>query len=96
VLLVSYHAYVLHDFETFKTRRNIHNFKYSTKEMGTDNFILKLDLNYQNLFIQNSNDEEAHGERFQSTVETCASELKKVYSSTGEKSRNYWWCEEDT
>jgi hypothetical protein len=67
------------------------------KEMSTNNFILKLDLNYQNLFIQNSNDEETHGERFQATVETtCAYELKKVYPLTGKKSRNYWWCEEDT
>lgn len=48
--------------------------------MDTDNFILEFDFNYQNLFIHNSNDEEAHAECFPATVETtCASELKKVY-----------------
>lgn len=46
VSLASYHTYVLHDFKTIKMRRNVHNFKYSTKEMGRNNFILKLDLNY--------------------------------------------------
>ena len=47
--------------------------------MAIDSFILKIDLVYQNLFIHNSNDEEARGERFQATVETIyASELKKV------------------
>ena len=50
------------------------------KQMDADNFILKFDFNYQNLFIHNSNDEEAHAECFQATVETtCASEIKKVY-----------------
>lgn len=50
------------------------------KEMAIDSFILKIDLVYQNLFIHNSNDEEAHAECFQATVETtCASEIKKVY-----------------
>ena len=63
--------------------------------MAIDSFILKIDLVYQNLFIHNSNDEEARGERFQATVETIyASELKKVYPPTGKKSRNYWWFKE--
>jgi hypothetical protein len=33
MLLASYHTYVLLDFKTIKTRRNAHNFKYSTKEI---------------------------------------------------------------
>ena len=62
--------------------------------MDTDNFILKFDLHCQNLFIHNSNYEEAYGEGFQVTVETtCASELKTIYLPVGRKNRNYWWCE---
>lgn len=79
-LSISDYTYALHDLETIKTRRNVDNFKYLTKEMDTDKFILKFDFNYQNLFIHNSNDKEAHAECFRVTVETtCASELKKVY-----------------
>jgi hypothetical protein len=37
--------------------------------MDTNNFILKFDLNCDNLFMHNSEDEEAYGERFQATVE---------------------------
>jgi hypothetical protein len=74
VLSASDHTYVLYDFKTKKTRHNVDNFKYSTKGMDIDNFIFKFDLNYGNLFIHNLNDEEVHGERFQTTIETtCAS-----------------------
>lgn len=48
--------------------------------MDLDNFILKFDQNYSNLFIENSNDQEAHGERFQKTVE--------IYIPTGKRNKN--------
>lgn len=69
MLAASDHSYVLHGFKPNKTRRNLHNFKYSAKGMDLDNFILKFDQKYNNLFIESSNDEEAYGERFQKTVE---------------------------
>lgn len=74
------HSYILHGFKPNQTRRNIDNFKYSAKGMDLDNFILKFDQNYSNLFIENSNDQEAHGERFQKTVE--------IYIPTGKRNKN--------
>lgn len=61
VFSVSDHLYFLRGFQKNKTRRAVKNFKYSTKRIDPDNFILRFDDNFDKLFIQNLNDEEAHG-----------------------------------
>lgn len=96
VFSVSDHLYVLRGFQKNKTRRAVKNFKYSTKRIDPDNFILRFDDNFDKLFIQNLNDEEAHGKLFlQKAMEmTCASKLRKTYPPTGKKNTNYWCNEE--
>jgi hypothetical protein len=60
-----------------------------------DKFVLTFDDNYENLFIDNTDDKEAHGDRLQTTLETtCVSKLNKVFPPMGKKSCNYWWSEE--
>lgn len=51
VWTTSDHSYVLHDFRTKKRTRDIHNFRYSTKEADMEKFILTFDSNYDNLFM---------------------------------------------
>lgn len=61
-----------------------------------DKFVLTFDGNYDKLFTDVMDDEEAHGDRLQTILETtCASELKKIYPPTGKrkllvKRRNCW------
>lgn len=87
---VSDHLYVLHGFQKNKTRRAVEIFKYSTKGIDPNNFILRFDDNFDKLFIQNSNEEEAHGKRLQKAMKmTCASKLRKIYPPTGKKNTNY-------
>lgn len=72
------------------TERNAENFKYSTKNADMDKFVLTFDENYEKLFIDNTGDEEAHGECLQTILETTyASEHKKVYPPMGKRRCNY-------
>lgn len=60
-----------------------------------DKFVLTFDGNYDKLFTDVMDDEEAHGDRLQTILETtCASELKKIYPPIGKKSVNYYWNDE--
>lgn len=92
------HSHVLHDFRTKKGKRDIHNFRYLTKEADMEKFILTFDSDYDNLFMTNSDlDEEVHGQRLQAAVETsCDSEPRKLHPPTGKRTKNYWWSEELT
>lgn len=96
VWTASEHSHVLHDFRTKKEKRDIHNFRYLTKEADMEKFILTFDSDYDNLFMTNSDlDEEVHGQRLQAAVETsCDSEPRKVHPPTGKRTKNYWWSEE--
>jgi hypothetical protein len=70
------------------------NFKYSTKGIDPENFILTFDGNLNNLFIQSWNNEETHDDDFQKSMEiTCAFKLKRTYPPNGKRSANYWWIE---
>lgn len=72
-------------------------FKYTTRDADMDKFILTFHRNYDKLFTDIMDNEEAHGDRLQTILETiCVSELKKIYPPIGKRNANYWWNDEIT
>lgn len=43
MLMASEHTYILHDFRTRKTRRNLTNFRHTSKDADLNKVILKFD-----------------------------------------------------
>lgn len=54
VWTTSEHMYVLHDFRTKKTRRNLENFKSTSKDADLNKVVLRFDKMYDKVFSENT------------------------------------------